>query len=479
MQLDSGAGTGCVPMTPAAADATTFVATTSCAVELDRPLRDRQLVHSRSGDAYDCALVLVRLHEEPLGVVRIVVRDGWLRALDVADAILSSLRSELAAHVSRNYCWKVPDRAQALVDGGQIVAARCGDCQRGGADRLPPVTVIVPTAGRPDDLRRCLARLAVLDYPQLEIVVVDNRPDIEATGQVVKHAASLDRRVRYIAEHRPGSSVARNRGVAETSTDIIAFTDDDVEVDELWLRWMIEPFLRDERVHVVTGLVLPASYDTPEQQQFEEYAGFGKGFRRRVYDMDEHRPRKQMLYPYWGAPFGSGNSMAFRRDALLAIGGFDPALGAGSPALAGGDIEAFTQILLHRGRLVYEPRAVVWHDHRRDEASLTRQLFNYAAGSTAILTKWLMRDPRTTLAVGRAIGSAAASAGRGKRGRMRHAPRELSRLNRQLALSSTQAGLGRQLRGFASGPLLYLKSRRWARRQDLASVLTEPRTDST
>lgn len=479
MQLLSDRRNGSAPTAPTGAGSTTFVATTSCAVDLDRPLQDREIAPSRSGDPYLCALVLVRLHEQPLGVIRVDLVDGCLRALDVAEAVLGSLRSELEDHVAHNGCWTIPDQARALVDRGQTASAGCGDARRGGDDTLPAVAVIVPTAGRPDDVRRCLARLAVLDYPRLEIVVVDNRPDAAATREVVEHAAILDRRVRYVAEHRPGSSVARNRGVAETNTDIVAFTDDDVEVDALWLRWMVEPFLRDEGVHVVTGLVLPASYDTPEQEQFEEYAGFGKGFRRCVYDTGRHRPRKQLLYPYWGAPFGSGNSMAFRRDALIGIGGFDPALGAGSPALAGGDIEAFTQILLRRGRLVYEPRAVVWHDHRRDEASLTRQLFNYAAGSTAILTKWLLRDPRATLALARAIGSVAASAGRARWGGTTLAPRELARLNRQLALSSTRSGLGRQLRGFASGPLLYLQSRRWARRHDLGSVLTAPGSDRT
>jgi cellulose synthase/poly-beta-1,6-N-acetylglucosamine synthase-like glycosyltransferase len=284
----------------------------------------------------------------------------------------------------------------------------------------------------------------------------------------VEEAAARDRRVRYVAEPRPGSSVARNRGAAETQAEIVAFTDDDVAVDALWLRWMIEPFVEDDQVQVVTGLVLAASYDTVEQQVFEEYAGFGKGFARRVYDMGPNRPADQLLYPYWGASFGSGNSMAFRRPALVGIGGFDPALGAGSPALAGADIESFTQILLGGGRLVYEPRAVVWHDHRRDGDALARQLFSYGVGSTAILTKWVLRDPRAILAVGRAVRTLAGSAGAGH-----EHPRELARLSRQLALSSERSGLARQLRGFASGPPLYLRSRRWARRRGLRAVIAE------
>jgi GT2 family glycosyltransferase len=450
-----------------------FVATTSCTMDLDRPLRDVVMPTPRSGGRYARCLVLVRLHEDPLGVVEVDVVQGRVRAPDVAEAVFSSLRSELTDHVRHNSCSAPPASLQALLRTG--LGNLCRGAQRTCDGALPPVALIIPTAGRPDDIRRCLARLAVLDYPHLDIVVVDNRPDEHATRQVVEAAAGLDGRVRYVAERRPGSSVARNRGLAETRADIVAFTDDDVSVDPQWVRWMVEPFMQDVRVRAVTGLVLPASYDTPAQQLFEEYAGFGKGFDRRIYDIGANRPQDQLLYPYWGAPFGSGNSMAFRRHALVAIGGFDPALGAGSPALAGADIDSFTHIVLRGGRLVYEPRAIVWHEHRREEGALSRQLFNYGVGSTAILTKWLLRDPRVVLALVRAIGTIAAGALRAKAGRASETPRELSRLNRQLVMSSERSRLTRQLRGFASGPLLYLRSQRWAKRQRLDAVLTDGR----
>ncbi|HEU0318605.1 MAG TPA: glycosyltransferase family 2 protein, partial [Solirubrobacteraceae bacterium] len=397
--------------------ATTFAATASCVVELDHPVPDLELPASRGGGRYAHALVLVRLHEEPLGVVRVDLVDGRRPALEVAEAILGELGRELADHVRENRCAPVPDRASGLLEASPVRTSPCPGARRGADAAMPSVAAIVPTAGRPDDIGRCLARLAALDYPRLEIIVVDNRPADGATRRVVEDAAARDRRVRYVAEPRPGSSVARNRGAAETQAEIVAFTDDDVAVDALWLRWMVEPFVDDEQVQAVTGLVLAASYDTVEQQVFEEYAGFGKGFARRPYDMGANRPAGQLLYPYWGAPFGSGNSMAFRRRALVGIGGFDPALGAGSPALAGADIESFTQIVLGGGRLVYEPRAVVWHDHRRDPDALARQLFNYSVGSTAILTKWMLRDPRAVIAVGRAVRTVAGSvrAGSGRK----------------------------------------------------------------
>ena len=75
------------------------------------------------------------------------------------------------------------------------------------------------------------------------------------------------------------------------------------------------------------------------------------------------------------------------------MGGFDPALGAGSPVRAGADIEAFLRVVLSGETLVYEPAAIVRHHHRRDYAALRRQVHDYGVGITAILTRYLLSDP--------------------------------------------------------------------------------------
>jgi len=246
-------------------------------------------------------------------------------------------------------------------------------------------------------------------------------------------------------------------------------------VDEDWLIRMVEPFLQDPRVGVVTGLVMPARLDTPSQRWFEELSGFGKGFEARVFDRDEHRADERLFYPYWGGVFGSGNSMAFRPGVLREIGGFDPALGAGSLALAGADIESFSHAILAGHRLAYEPRAVCWHDHRADAAAVERQIYSYGVGLTAILTKWLLRDPRLARAMlsqsWRFLTSAAGLAGDSAA-----VPHELSRLGSQLRVNRRQNTLGLQVRGYLVGPFLYLRSVAWARRLRLRSVLErEPR----
>jgi O-antigen biosynthesis protein len=408
-------------------------------VDLEQGVNDLDFGRTADGVAYGEALLLVRSHGVPLATVMVGLRDGGIAAAE--------LERELSG---------VPNgavRAEREVDRGE-----------------PPfVSVIVPTAGRPERMAACIGALRAMRYPSFEIVIVDNSPSVPGTREAVAAIAAEDPRVRYVAEPLPGSSVARNRGIREAGADLLAFTDDDVQVDPEWLSWMVEPFLRDRAVGVVTGLVLPARMDTPEQRWFEEYSGFGKGLEPRLYDLDEHRAPENLLYPYWGAAFGSGNSMAFRRGVIEGIGGFDPALGAGSPARAGADVEAFSHAILEGSRLAYEPRALCWHDHRTHSAALKRQTFAYGAGFTAILTKSVLREPRLALEMARQLAGVMRRTGGGGGGS--GSPRELGRLRNQFAMSRTQGTLGVQLGGYLAGPALYMRSVLWARRRRLDRVL--------
>jgi O-antigen biosynthesis protein len=412
-------------------------------VDLEHGLRDMSFGATADGIPYADALLLVRSHGQPLATEMVELDGGQISATEL-ESTVGTLRPS--------------EPAERAVDRGEP----------------PLVSVIVPTAARPERMASCIGALRKLRYPSFEIVVVDNSPGAPGTREAVAAIAAEDARVRYVAEARPGSSVARNRGIREAAADLLAFTDDDVQVDPEWLSWMVEPFLRDARIGVVTGLVLPARMDTPEQRWFEEYSGFGKGLAPRVYDLEENRPSENLLYPYWGAAFGSGNSMAFRRDVIEGIGGFDPALGAGSPARAGADVESFSKAILAGSRLAYEPRSLCWHDHRTHSAALRRQTFSYAAGFTAILTKSVLQEPRLALDIAAQLGRVAfARNGNDSGGR----PRELGRLRNQFAMSRAQGTLSVQLGGYVAGPALYLWSAMWARRRRLGAVLTGGETE--
>jgi glycosyltransferase involved in cell wall biosynthesis len=420
-------------------------------VDLDQALTVRYPAETSAGACCRDALLMVRLHDEPLAIVYVSEPLDSLAPHDLASVIWIQARDAIQSHAERYGCIPSPRESGQLIPGLGPGAADCPGARPANADVA--VTVIVPTGGRPAKLERCLRSLSSLSFDRFDVVVVDNRPQIAGTSAVVD-AVSDRLRVRYVAEPRPGSAVARNRGLAEAESSFVAFADDDVVVDRNWLSWLMDPFA-DAAVSAVAGMILPLELSTEAQKRLEQYAGFSKGVVGRRYDLGLHRARERVLYPYWGGMFGSGASMAFRRAELAAAGGLDPALGAGSPARAGADIEVFTATILRGGQVVYQPRAVCWHEHTRDDTALRRLLFNYGVGFSAIMTKYLTHDPRFLGAFARSI-PLALEFRRGNGPGRRTLPRELARAERQ---------------GMLCGPWLYARSRRWAKRLRLADVV--------
>ncbi len=353
-------------------------------IDLDSPPGFAHAPGSSVMGTHRDALALVRLHGAPLGVIYLECPPPCQVSERLAETIWAQIGPAIAQHMTSHRCACVPDGPAALLAGLPAVGAGCSR----GITKYPPgsVAVIVPTTGRLDVLERCLQSLRGVDRSDLDVIIVDNRPATSETLALVSRIAAADRRVRYVAEPRKGTSVARNRGLAEAANaDYVAFTDDDVVVDPNWLHYLLEPF-SDDAVTAVTGMVLPLELQTPAQKQFEQYGGFSKGMRRRSYDLHSERADDRLL-SLLGRHLRLGQHMAFRRTALVAAGGFDPALGGGSPPGGGEDIAAFSDAILRGGRLVYEPRSLCWHEHRRDDQALRDELLTYGSGLTAALCK--------------------------------------------------------------------------------------------
>ena len=253
------------------------------------------------------------------------------------------------------------------------------------------ITVVVCTRDRAPSLARCLASLARLDPPAAEVLVVDNAPRDGSTREAV--AATP---FRYVREERPGLDNARNRGIAEARGDIIAFTDDDVEVDPRWIGALATAF-QDPGIAGVTGRVLPASQETRAERLFQAYGnGMDKGDRPRAFDPAVLAPADLLRTQ----DLGVGANMAFRRSALEAVGGFDPDLDAGTPAAGAGDLDLFHRLLCAGFVLRYEPAAIVHHHHRQTMDELRRQLRDNGHSYAVYLKKiWRERSvPRPAVA---------------------------------------------------------------------------------
>lgn len=416
-------------------------------VDLDQPLAPS----TPDGRAWDPrqrdALLLVRLHGEPLTVVHI---DNTLDRVcdeELAAALWRPASMKIREHIERFQCMSMPQASNALINGLNSSAEACSGWRpaRAGA----PAAVILCTVGQEQRLRRCLPSLLAQRHTDLEVVVVDNRPETGEAWRVVSTIAAEDPRVRYVAEPRAGLSVARNRGITETDAELVAFTDDDVVVDPGWLEYLLAPF-SESRVTAACGMVLPLELDTEAQKRFEQYGGFSKGLERRTYDLRVGRSTRPLLYPFLGDLFGGGNSMAFRRAELLAAGGFDPALGAGSPTGGGEDIYALSTAILRGGRLVYEPRSLCWHEHRKDGDGLRGQVFSYGVGLGAIMTKALMTNPRFYTAAAKSVAIVFGARWRGGRASADERPRtgdDVGRSRREL--------LQAHRKGIVRGPLRY------------------------
>jgi GT2 family glycosyltransferase len=313
--------------------------------------------------------------------------------------------------------------------------------------RGPDVTVVVATRDRPGELRHCLLSLQDQLRAPARIVVVDDAPDSGAAAETVASCDGGLAPVAYLEAGGEGLAAAHNRALRGLETPLAAFIDDDVVVERGWLAAISDAFGLAPEVGCVTGRILPLELSSPEQVWLDGYAGFSKGERRRLFDLRDHRP-DDPLFPFATGALGSGANMAFRTALLREMGGFDPALGAGTPARGGDDLAAFLEVLLRGYTLVYEPAAVAHHRHPGDYGALKRQVYGYGVGLAAYLTKTIVDRPRLIGPAVRRLPRAAAHllSPRSRRNtrRPRDYPRELTRL---------------ELRGVLAGPLAYSRSR--------------------
>jgi len=406
-------------------------------VELSRPLPDQLATTAPALEA------LIRLHGEPIGLFREAVDDRLL------DRFVRRIESELAAVIDQHLRQDGLEAVQLPMYGG---AAPEAGCVRRPTPTSELVSVVIPTAGRPVELGRCLDSILASTHDRFEVLVVDNRPlDGGATKAVVEAVSARDGRVRYLSEPEPGASRARNTGIAAAQGDVLAFTDDDVVVDPEWLAALLRGLGRTADVVCVGGLTLALQLETPAQLAFEVYGAWPRGFTPRIYDLKTHRG-DTLLYPWTAGVFGASNNLAVRRSALVKQGNFETRLGPATPTHGAEDLNLLLGLVLAGGVVGYEPAALVRHLHRRDMTDFCWQVFTYSVGMTALLTRWALREKRLAPDI------------------LRRLPGVLRALRRPADVTGTTSpfrdlAFERRLRwleviGYLYGPIAWLRSRR-------------------
>jgi GT2 family glycosyltransferase len=225
---------------------------------------------------------------------------------------------------------------------------------------LPRMSVIVCTYNGARTIRDCFEGLRRLDYPGFEVIVV-NDGSSDATLAIAQEYG-----FRVISGRNHGLSHARNAGLHAASGDIVAYIDDDAYPDPDWLRYLAAGFL--ESTHVgIGGPNLPP----PGDGLVAESVANAPGGPIHVLLSDreaEHIP---------------GCNMAFRRKALLAIGGFDPQF-----RTAGDDVDICWRLREQGGTLGFHPGAVVWHHRRNSVRTYWKQQVGYGRAEALLEQKW-------------------------------------------------------------------------------------------
>jgi glycosyltransferase involved in cell wall biosynthesis len=254
------------------------------------------------------------------------------------------------------------------------------------------VTVAVCTAGRPESLERTLRSLLAQEPGPGEILVVNNRPDQQATAELLRREFPT---VRVIEEPIPGLDFARNRALQAAQYDIVVYLDDDAIAQPGWAAAVAGPLLEDSRVGACTGRVEAQELVTEAQKLFEANGGFSRGTASIRLPRDSfqrlHGHRAPLIA--WAVSVGSGCSLAVNRNAAQSVGGFDPALDLGPALPGGGDHDMLWRLLLNGFDIVYQPTAVARHEHRRELSAARDQIVGHQRALIALLTKHAVQTP--------------------------------------------------------------------------------------
>jgi GT2 family glycosyltransferase len=234
------------------------------------------------------------------------------------------------------------------------------------------VAVVVASRDRPEMVDRCLASVRASLGPDDELVLVDSASGEDARAAYVATAARHG--ARLVRVDRPGVNLARNAGWTATTAPLVLFTDDDVEVEPGWADAYAASFAAHPEASFLTGWIAP-----PEDGEQSDVA---------VIDSDQPR----VLDRRTRGTLGHGASVAVRREALDAVGGWDEAMGAGSRFRAAPEVDLFDR-LLHAGRTGrFEPTARARHHQWRTTGELARLHFRYGLGTGARLSKLARYD---------------------------------------------------------------------------------------
>lgn len=224
----------------------------------------------------------------------------------------------------------------------------------------PSFTVVVCSYNGSATIRQTLDALVQLDYPNYEVIVVNDGSTDHTADIAAEYAVTL------ISTENKGLSSARNTGYRAGSGEIVAYIDDDAFPEPHWLRYLALGYLQ----HDVVSVGGP-NYPVPDDVLVADCVANAPGGPMEVMLTDtiaEHIP---------------GCNMSFKRDALDKIGGFDAQFRA-----AGDDVDLCWRIIDQVGQIGFQPAAFNWHRRRNTIKGYWKQQRGYGVAEALLEKKW-------------------------------------------------------------------------------------------
>jgi glycosyltransferase involved in cell wall biosynthesis len=403
-------------------------------IELSEPFETIELGPSRDGAAYRSALVLVRHGGENLGLVQLTPdARGRVEPGDVRHALDDQLPG-----------WEQAPR--------ELEPAR----------QAPEVTVVVVARGSPEALAATVQSILRCDWPSFDVVVVDNRGRSGRTADLLRERFGAHPQLRCVEAPGDGASRARNAGLAVAQGELVAFTDEGVEVDEGWIAELAGAFARTGAA-CVTGPALPSELETPAQVLIDQLTGSTTDWAPRTLSLPDGAAARRLVVRV-AEQLGPACNLALHADTLRSLGGFDATLGSGTLARGGEEIDLYVRLLQAGHAVGYEPRALVRRGHPEALTAVRREAFAHGVGLGSAITKQVQyfEGDRLTSEIRAAAGHL-----RRKGARASQANRPRAKLLETLALT-----------GLVAAPAAYRQSQRTHARlpaaPELPAIVLEP-----
>ena len=261
----------------------------------------------------------------------------------------------------------IEDWAFGLVDRERDPKPALAEVERQYSGRLPPalsryprVSVVVCAYNAERTIEQCLASLARLDYPDYEVIVVNDG----STDRTLEIAERWEY-CRILSGPNRGLSAARNLGAEAADGEIVAYTDSDCVADPDWLTYLVAK-MEAGNLAACGGPNLPP----PEESLVAAAVAVSPGGPTHVLISDEV------------AEHIAGCNMAFRREALLRLGGFDPVYRA-----AGDDVDICWRFQDAGHVIGFSAAAIVWHFRRNTVRAYLRQQRGYGKAEALVYAK--------------------------------------------------------------------------------------------